>query len=333
MIPLVRPYMPKMSDIEKYLEEPRKTGAWTNFGPNYQYCVEKMNKDYGRYMLPVSNGTTAIELACKTTLNPSDRVVIPDYTHVGTYAGVRAAGNPVVISDCFLSTWTLDLNTLRDHLNDFDAMVVVSPFGYAVPTDYYENFAKENNKKIIYDFAGAWGQFPKTKFPVCYSTHATKVISTGEGGIVSFEKEKDFEKARQISNFCVDKKGKIKDSIGHNYKMDEIRCAILRHHLNNTEPLRHRALLRRGVFSRYREYFRAPFIHWASPSMAVVCLDKFDTKKHKNFQSKHYYPLLHTYLNEPVLYPSANFFKNLVALPIDVTEKEQDSIIEAILND
>lgn len=333
-IPLIRPLIPKTEDIGKYLERSRKANTFSNFGPNYNLAVEMLNLKTSRYVTPVTNGTVAIQLAAQTVLEPKSRVVIPDYTHIGTYVGIRDAGMIPILSKCNPFSWTLDLNPLRQKIDFFDAFVVVSPFGYLVNTAPYEEFAAKYKKKIIYDFAGAWGQFPKTKFPVTYSLHATKSWSCGEGGLVSFSSMKEYEKCRRMTTFNIGPDYSIASDIGGNFKLDEIRCAMIVAHMKNYSEILLRQCDRVMVMSEYEKHFGA--VPSCESTTLAVMSNMFDVVpddlKHM-FITKFYFPLLTRmpHLKHVKTFSeSDDSFTGNLAIPIDVTKKEQEFIIKGI---
>lgn len=335
-IPLIRPLIPEFSDVAKHLKISQKANTFSNFGPNYLKAVELINKRTGRYMVPVTNGTVAIQMACLTTLPKGSRVIIPDYTHIGTYVGVRDAGMVPIIAPASPHTWTLNLSTLIPIKDTFDAIVVVSPFGYNVSIEVYEYFAKKYDKKIIYDFAGAWGQFPPTKFPVCYSLHATKGWSCGEGGLVSFYDDKEFEVCRKLTNFNINRDASFGPDIGGNYKMDEIRSAMIVSHMKNYSKIMRRSHARSNVMHEYEKHFGVvPYA--SSASLAVFPrMEKIKPEKLSNkFICKFYYPLLSRMkrLNHVQKISSGyDFFNGCLALPIDITKSEQALIVKEIKN-
>lgn len=335
-IPLIRPLIPKNDDISKTLEKSRKAGVFSNFGPNYNLSVELLHTRTSRHMVPVTNGTVAIQLAAQTTLPKLSRVVIPDYTHIGTYVGIRDAGMIPILSKTNPFTWCLDIEALRSKVEFFDAFVVVSPFGYFVNTQVYEDFAQKYKKKIIYDFAGAWGQFPKTRFPVTYSLHATKSWSCGEGGLVSFDNERDYERCRRLTTFNIGPDYSISEDVGGNFKLDEIRCAMIVSHMKRYQDIIVRQCERILVMQKYESTFG--YVPGGESTTLAVMANMYDVvpEKFKNkFVCKFYFPLLTRMphlKHVKVFSESSDSFLGNMALPIDVTAKEQDLIIKEISN-
>lgn len=334
----MRSLLPNKDKTMENLSSSIVMGQFSNFGPNYHQARSLIFQKYNRASALVTNGTAAIELACKTMLYAGCRVVIPDYTHFGTYSGVVNARCRPILARVNKKTWALDLEGLAKRKDEFDAMVVVAPFGYHLDIEPYEEFAAKHDKMIIYDFAGAWGQFPETDFPVCYSFHATKSLSTGEGGAILFKAFTYAEKARKLSNFGIENDGKILMNHGGNYKLDEIRCAMLVAHLDNEVEFWERNSKRKFTLERYMRHFKIlsnKKFRKAIPSMAALPnMTKLRIEALPPFiTAKRYYPLLSRMpcLNRvPRFSESDKYFENIVALPIDVTVEEQDYIIKEI---
>lgn len=331
-IPLITPLLPSMSKAMKYYRKSISRGMLSNFGPCFDLAVEKMHDLTARYILPTSNGTTAIQVAAYSTFLDWHRVAIPDFTHIGTYAGLKAAGFCVRLMKTNEKTWTIDLDSLKEHKDTFDSFVVVAPFGINVDIAPYEAFARVHGKRIIYDYAGAWGQFPKTMWPVCYSTHATKGFTTGEGGLVSFATHSQFELGRMYTNFGIAPDGN-RILNGYNLKMDEFRCAMLASHMDEYYRIENRLVNRSIVVSRYRSAFDCPPLADA-PSLAVMpnC-DQNPKSFSRKFVSKYYYPLLSRMssmsdVNTPS--KSSDYFTRCLALPIDINPRQQDRIIKEV---
>lgn len=333
VIPLIRPLIPAIYEIKPYLQRSARANTYSNFGPNFYDAVDLLYDRTGRHVLPVTTGTAAIKLACETYLYYGDRVVIPDFTHVGTYVGVKEAGMIPILSDTDEETWALNIHTLYENIDEFDAFVVVAPFGYYVNIAPYERLAKMHKKKIIYDYAGAWGQFPDTEFPVCYSLHATKTFSTGEGGLISFQSDASFERCRRMSNFNTDPDSSIPYDGGGNYKMDEIRLAMLCAHMRNYSRIEKRIEKRRQALINYS---KKKLSRYDTPSLCVSAgMDHIKPEDHADrVTCKRYYPLLsrmHHLDKVAKLAKSGDYFTTCLALPTDVNSKEQEYIIKEVL--
>lgn len=334
-IPLMKPLIPFMHELHPYFDRCKRENTYSNFGSNYKEAYDRLGIRTSRHMLPVTSGTAAIEIACRVMLPKGSRVMIPDFSHIGTYVGVRNANMTPILTAVDDKTWTTDLVRLSMNVRNFDAFVVVAPFGYAVDIEPYERFAALNKKTIIYDYAGAWGQFPDTPFPVCYSLHATKTFSTGEGGLVSFKHKSQHEDARVITNFGITSTGAIWADYGGNLKMDELRCAMICAHMRNYSRIEKRIARRANVLYEYlSELTSGAFINANSPSMAVIPGMRDISPEHiVGFACKFYYPLLTEMRhleNVEVFSKSSDHLSHCLALPIDVNLSEFNRVVEEL---
>ena len=314
----------------------------SNFGPCFHRCYMEFEKRLQKHCLTVTNGTVAIEVALKTLLRPGARVALPDFTHSGTLLAIVAAGCTPVIMPTNKDTWTIDLEFLNRNADCFDAVVVVSPFGYFVDSHAYEKFAHDYGKALVYDFAGAWGSHPRTRWPVCYSFHATKNFSIGEGGLVCFDDPEEYERAQRLINFGTLPDRTIEGIRGTNDKLDEVKCAmilaLLEHEDNILKKITHKKRLMREYQMRLSGLCEPhDLAQWGSPSMCV--LGGFKNARVLEAKSKEfgvvvrrYYPLLsqNPSLRKYVLAPSELFFETCLALPSDCSDTELEKVVEFV---
>lgn len=342
MIPLVRPLFPPIEDISKFFSQSLETGLLSNFGPCYDMLVNRLKIRTGMYTLPVATGTAAIQLAIQTHFNRGARIAIPDYTHIGTLQAVIAAGCIPVMFPVERHTWTLDLNAVQQDIRSLEGCVVVSPFGYGVNTERYDTFAKENKKILIYDFAGAWGTPVRTHHTVCYSLHATKNFSCGEGGLILFHRKVDFHEARRLSNFDTLPDRTVNSEFGSNLKMDEMKCAVVLAHLEREDRILSRIQAKRDLLRLYQSELKALCLHdppWVggAPSLCVLGGMKADLIEERSsvqgFVAKKYYPLLsHMQGLEDIERQgcSGPYFQTCLALPSDATVEEAERVVQAV---
>ena len=123
------------------------------------------------------------------------------------------------------------------------AIIPVHTFGQAAEMDDIVEFAKSNNLYIIEDAACAFGAKYKGSMlgtigdVGCFSFHATKGITTGEGGCVVTDNDRIAKKVRSLFTFGSEKhasweREKSKSFLipifmtaGFNYKMSDIAAA------------------------------------------------------------------------------------------------------------
>lgn len=342
MIPLVRPVLPHLADVHTFYAKSIEAGQLSNFGPCYEMLLTRLKIRTGMYSVPVCTGTAAIQIACQTHFNRGARIAIPDYTHVGTLQAVVAAGCTPVLFPVNRFTWTLDLDAVHKDIRSLDGIIAVSPFGYSIDVPKFDEYASKNKKILIYDFAGGWGLKFKTKNTVCYSLHATKNFSCGEGGIVCFSGKTDFQEAKRLTNFDTLPDRTVNSQYGNNLKPDELKCAIILAHLNAENQVLIRAEKKRHLIQFYQAELRDYCIphelgSYGAPSLCVLGGMKADLIESKcnvqGFMAKRYYPLLSEMggLEEIERHgTSGPFFRTCLALPSDVDLNEAIQITQSV---
>lgn len=339
MIPLIRPEFPKWQSIEKHFKRSRVSGAISNFGPCFQEVVDRASLMTDFHSLPVNTGTDAIRIALQTKLKRGARVLIPDYTHIGTLQAVVQAGMEPILVGCDRSTWNISAEEI-DKLptNFYDAFIVVSPFGYTVDFNVFDDLALMKRKEVIYDLAGAWGMELRTNNTVCFSLHATKNFSCGEGGIVGFKKRSDFNIAKRLVNFDTLPDRTVASPFGTNLKPDELKCAVILAQLDNHDDLMDKAKRKRDLIDYYQKNLSClPHIRHKGNSAPSLCVLSGMPAEHLEKESKlseivmkQYYPPLSsmpglsTIRRFSVCSP---FFRTCLALPSDVSQDEADRVI------
>ncbi len=242
-IPLLRPLLPNADAIMPYLRAIDENRWYTNFGPLVTQLEgrlkEMLSKNGGgapQYLTTVSNCTVGLELAITALgLRPGSTILVPGLTFVATATAVLRGGNQLLLGDIDPSTWLLTPKIARDALktHPYDVVMPVATFGCPQKVDDWDRFSEETGIPVIIDAAGAFGnQAPARLATVVFSSHATKTLSSAEGGIVVSANEQTVKAVRQMSNFGIDlsalssvRPGLV-NLIGTNAKMSEYHAAI-----------------------------------------------------------------------------------------------------------
>jgi dTDP-4-amino-4,6-dideoxygalactose transaminase len=243
---------------------------------------------------------------------------------------------------CDSQTLGLSKNELKKHKKEYDAIIVVSPFGCAVDFQGYDDLADELGKPLIYDLAGAWGIKEHSCNPVTYSLHATKNLSVGEGGLVCYRDADEMEHARKLSNFSTLSDRSLCDEFGDNLKLDELRCSVLLALLDEHSHVIDRITKKIFATEIYNEQLSKfviehSFHRHGAPSLCVVFgidAQKIEEKSHLyRCVMKQYYKLLSSMVglkHVKKLSISGAFFNTGLALPSDVTHEEIEEVVSAV---
>jgi perosamine synthetase len=193
--------------------------------------VATFEEEVGRFLtLPpgvaTSSGTGALHLALLSLgVGPGDEVLLPSYVCTAPLLAVSHAGAVPVLVDVEPVTGNMDPLDLKKRLTRRSkAIIVVHLFG--MPAAVKEFLAP--GLPVIEDCAqalGAWQQEGKIAtfgdLAVC-SFYATKLITTGEGGMLLGKDQSLLERARDRREY--DKKDTF--AMRFNYKMNDIQAAM-----------------------------------------------------------------------------------------------------------
>lgn len=244
MIPVNKPYFPDLSKYQRYIKGIYDRAWLTNNGPMVEELKGRLEDYLGvKNLLPVANGTLALQLAYKA-LDITGNAVTTPFTFVATASSLKWEGisprfadiNPHTLNLCPEKTEAL-INT------ETSAIVPVHVYGNPCAIDNFEKLAQKHNLKIVYDAAHAFGIKRNGISILNYgdaatlSFHATKVFHTVEGGAIVFKDKAAYERAVKMINFGIDTSdGSIVD-YGINAKMSEVHAAMGLAMLDNMDEI------------------------------------------------------------------------------------------------
>ncbi|MBE0680759.1 MAG: DegT/DnrJ/EryC1/StrS family aminotransferase [Anaerolineales bacterium] len=181
---------------ERELEEISKvlsTGYLTQGPKTVEF--EQLVADYigCKYAFAMSSCTTALHLALVVLdIKPGDEVLVADFTFPATANVVVQLGATPVLVDINLETLTIDPEDMRRKITPRTrAVIPVDAFGCAADYDPILAIAAEHNLPVIEDAATAIGTKYYDRYcgnlstMGCFSFHPRKVITTGEGGMIT----------------------------------------------------------------------------------------------------------------------------------------------------
>jgi perosamine synthetase len=188
-----------------------------------------------KHAVATNNGTTALHLALVAMgLRPGDEVLVPTVTYIATANAVRYCGaNPVLVDVCF-GTMNIDPLDLKRHLTPkTKGIIPVHLYGHPAEMGPIMEFAKAHGLFVLEDAAEAHGaEYLGRKvgaFGNCaiFSFFGNKIITTGEGGMVTTDDDELAEKLRLYRGQGMDLKRRYWfPVVGYNYRMTNIEAAI-----------------------------------------------------------------------------------------------------------
>jgi len=175
----------------------------------------------------VSSGTAALELALLVLgVGPGDEVILPSYVCAAPWlAAIRIGARPRIV-DIDLDTYAIDpVETQKALSPRTRAIIVPHPFGLAADlaklqalgVPLIEDCAQTLGATVAGRQVGSVGQVA-----VC-SFYATKLLCTGEGGMLLSNDEVILEKARALREY--DEEPSLQPA-SFNYKMTDLQAAL-----------------------------------------------------------------------------------------------------------
>ena len=186
-----------------------------------------------RYAISVNNGTAALHSALLAAgVGPGDQVIVPSFSFIATAEAVALTGAKPVFADIDLDTYCLTSESIKGKItSNSKAIIPVHLYGLMADMDAIKKIAKDHDLTVIEDAAHAIGAEYKGRRAgsvgdiACFSFHATKNMTTGEGGIITTNNAEYADTIRLLRNHGGQEGYKSK-IIGHNYRMPEIEAAI-----------------------------------------------------------------------------------------------------------
>lgn len=230
-----------------------------------------------RYAVGVNSGGTALELVLKAISVEGKEVIVPTNTFVASASSVIQAGGRPVFAD--ISEDTLCLNA-GDVLKKITARTVgimmVHMFGL-VPPDYIDikQLCQDRGLFLIEDAAHAHGasisgiMAGNLGDAACFSFYATKIITTGEGGMVTTNRKDIYENLMRLRNHGKSLDAPVYEIVSNNYRLAEIPAILGIHQL---EDLTENIKRRNDVCHQYRRRL--------SGLTGVTLLPEFDKAVH-----------------------------------------------------
>jgi len=146
-----------------------------------------------KYGAACANGTVALHLALAALgIGPGDEVIIPTFTMIATINSVTYTGATPVLVDSEIETWNMDVAQVEEKITPKTrAIIVMHTYGHPVDMDPVNELAKAHDLYVIEDAAEAHGATYKGRQVgslgdcAAYSFYGNKIITTGEGGMVT----------------------------------------------------------------------------------------------------------------------------------------------------
>lgn len=230
---------PSISDKEiEYVNDAIRHG-WGSKCYDYIYRFESLFANYigTAHSHATSSCTGAIHLALMALgVKAGDEVIVPDSTWIASVEPVLYIGAKPVFVDVKKDTWCIDPEKIKAAITPkTKAIIVVHLYGNMAEMDEILQIAREHGLKVLEDAAEAIGSEYRGKKAGSmgdagvFSFHGTKVLSTGEGGMVVTNSASLIEQVKILNDHGRDPKdGKTfwMKNYGYKYKISNLEAAM-----------------------------------------------------------------------------------------------------------
>ncbi len=219
---------------EEYVVDALRS-TWISGGP----YVDRLESDFARYVdaphvLAVANGTAALHLAyLGAGIGAGDEVIVPGFAFMAAANMARMVGATPVFADVDSDTWCVTADTVAPLITERTrAIVPVHTYGNVCAMDTLLALSEDRKVMVIEDAAESigsrWrGRMSGTIAPMgVYSFHATKTITTGEGGAVTTHDDALAERMRLYRSHGMARTRYLHEVAGHNFRLTNLQAAI-----------------------------------------------------------------------------------------------------------
>ena len=225
------------------------------------------------HALATTSCTSALHLSTLALgLGPGDEVIVPAFTWITSANAAEYVGARAMFCDVDPRTFNIDPAALEAAITPrARAVVAVHLFGLAAPMDEILSVARKHGLAVIEDAACAIGTSYNGR-PVggigdigCFSFHPRKVVTTGEGGMVTTNRSDLAERVASLRNhgstgLAPQDRARPRnhsmaafDNLGYNLRLSDIQAAVGVAQMAKLERL---LIERRTRAAKYEELLR-----------------------------------------------------------------------------
>ena len=260
--------LPSLGDEEGQAAFDATKSGWVTQGPRVAEFENAVAARVGaRHAIATSSATTGLHLALAVLgIGPGDEVIVPSLTFIASPNAIVYTGATVVFADVDERTFNVDAADIERRVTRrTKAIMPVDQHGLACDIDAVNAIAKRHGLAVVEDAAPAIGELYKGR-PVganapltVFSFHPRKVITTGEGGMITTDDDELASRARTarshgMSVSDLDRHAATSvvveeyDDVGFNYRLNDIQAAVGLVQLGRLDEL---LTKRRAIAERY----------------------------------------------------------------------------------
>jgi len=243
MIPIAKPYLNEQ-DAQAAFDT--IMSGWITQGPRVQEFEEKFAAYTGaKHAVAVSNCTTGLHLAMIVAgIQPGDEVICPSMSYIATANSIMYMGAIPVFAEVHPETYNLDVADAERRITPrTKAILLVHQIGMPADIGAFAALCKKHHLLLIEDAACAAGSSYQGKKIgshsdlVCFSFHPRKVISTGDGGMVTTNNDAFAERMKLLRQHGMSVNAGARHGatkiifedhleVAYNYRMTDIQAAV-----------------------------------------------------------------------------------------------------------
>jgi len=270
MIAIAKPYLTEDEAQNAY--DTILTG-WITQGPRVAEFEEKFVAYTGaKYAVAVSNCTTALHLAMIVAgIGEGDEVICPSMSYIATANSIAYTRAKPVFAEIDPTNYNLDIHDTEKRITDkTKAILLVHQLGMPADIDAFKALCKKYNLLLIEDAACAAGSAYKGlkigshSDIVCFSFHPRKVITTGDGGMITTSNEDYYNRLKLLRQHGMSVNDRVRHlskqvifeehvEVGYNYRLTDIQASV---GIKQLEKLDHIVAERRIIAQKYHEAFK-----------------------------------------------------------------------------
>ncbi len=252
---------PVIGELERrYVLEALDSGWVSSAGP----FVERFEREFAAYVgvreaVSVSNGSVALHLVLHALgVKAGDEVIVPDCTFVATAHAVLMCGAVPVFVDVDPETLCMDPRAVKRAFSPRTrAIIPVHLYGHPAELSELSELAQAHGVPLIEDAAQAHGatyagrRVGSLGIAGCFSFFGNKVMTTGEGGMVTTNDPVFAERLRYLKDHGMRPERRYyHDELAFNYRITNLQAALGVAQLEQIEGFIAR---KRAIAARYRE--------------------------------------------------------------------------------